>query len=180
MISESVLWHLRCGLVAVQCTVTSACAGVDVQITQDGLVIRRERYPDPIGGVRAGAGDTAGGVWRRATGWSNKSAELDCRARFRLNRRDSPKAVGARKGAPATLVHIHRPAGRADVVVSPPPQDRRPMHRVPNGMPVEVQVVQDRDIVLTELFQEEWLALNWAKAYCARLKLQGWEDSPMS
>ena len=48
----------------------------------------------------------------------------------------------------------------------------------PNGMPVEVQVVQDRDIVLTELFQEEWLALNWATAYCARLKLQGWQDSP--
>jgi hypothetical protein len=48
----------------------------------------------------------------------------------------------------------------------------------PNGMPVEVQVVQDRDIVLTELFQEEWLALNWAHAYCARLKQQGWQDSP--
>jgi hypothetical protein len=46
MISESVLWHLRCGAVAVQCTVTSACAGVDVRITQDGAMIRRERYPD--------------------------------------------------------------------------------------------------------------------------------------
>ena len=50
----------------------------------------------------------------------------------------------------------------------------------PNGMPVEVQVVQDRDVVLTELFQEEWLALNWAQAYCARLKQQGWQDSPAS
>ena len=48
----------------------------------------------------------------------------------------------------------------------------------PNGMPVEVQVVQDRELVLTELFQEEWLALNWAHAYCERLKLQGWNDSP--
>ena len=48
----------------------------------------------------------------------------------------------------------------------------------PNGMPVEVQVLQDRDVVLTELFQEEWLALNWARAYCERLKLQGWHDSP--
>jgi hypothetical protein len=47
-------------------------------------------------------------------------------------------------------------------------------------MPVEVQVVQDRDVVLTELFQEEWLALNWAQAYCARLKQQGWQDSPPS
>ena len=37
----------------------------------------------------------------------------------------------------------------------------------PNGMPVEVQVLQDRDVVLTELFQEEWLALNWARAYPA-------------
>jgi hypothetical protein len=45
-------------------------------------------------------------------------------------------------------------------------------------VPVEVQVVQDRDIVLTELFQEEWLALGWARAYCDRLKLQGWHDSP--
>jgi hypothetical protein len=48
----------------------------------------------------------------------------------------------------------------------------------PNGMPVEVQVLQDRDLVLTELFQEEWLALNWAQAYAARLKEQGWHDSP--
>ena len=35
----------------------------------------------------------------------------------------------------------------------------------PNGMPVEVQVLQDRDVVLTELFQEEWLALNWAQEH---------------
>jgi hypothetical protein len=46
MISESVLWHVQCGAVTVQCTVTSACVGVDVQITQDGTIIRRERYPD--------------------------------------------------------------------------------------------------------------------------------------
>lgn len=46
------------------------------------------------------------------------------------------------------------------------------------GMPVEVQVVQDRDVVLTELFQEEWLALNWARAYGDRLKEQGWHESP--
>jgi len=48
----------------------------------------------------------------------------------------------------------------------------------PNDIPVEIQVLQDRDVVLTELFQEEWIALNWAKAYCERLKLQGWHDSP--
>ena len=50
----------------------------------------------------------------------------------------------------------------------------------PNGMPVEVQVIQDRDVVLTELFQEEWLALNWSRAYLARLKEQGWQESPSS
>jgi hypothetical protein len=48
------------------------------------------------------------------------------------------------------------------------------------SMPVEVQVVQDRDIVLTELFQEEWLALGWARAYGDRLKQQGWHESPPS
>lgn len=47
-----------------------------------------------------------------------------------------------------------------------------------NTMPVEVQVLQDRDVVLTEMFQEEWLALNWASAYAERLKQQGWQDSP--
>jgi len=47
-------------------------------------------------------------------------------------------------------------------------------------MPVEVQVIQDRDVVLTELFQEEWLALNWSQAYLERLKEQGWRESPSS
>ena len=44
-------------------------------------------------------------------------------------------------------------------------------------MPVEVQVIQDRDVVLTELFQEEWLALNWSQAYLERLKVQGWHET---
>jgi hypothetical protein len=47
------------------------------------------------------------------------------------------------------------------------------------GKPVEVQVLQDRDIVLTELFQEEWLAENWARAYADRLRQQGWNDRPV-
>jgi hypothetical protein len=47
-----------------------------------------------------------------------------------------------------------------------------------NGLPIEVRVVQDRDVVLTELFQEEWLAVNWARAYEGRLKEQGWQDAP--
>ena len=48
----------------------------------------------------------------------------------------------------------------------------------PDVKPVEVHVLQDRDVVLTEHFQEEWLALNWAKVYADRLKQQGWQDSP--
>lgn len=48
----------------------------------------------------------------------------------------------------------------------------------PDGLPVEVRVVQDLDVVLTELFQEEWLALNWATAYEKRLREQGWHDVP--
>lgn len=46
------------------------------------------------------------------------------------------------------------------------------------GMPVEVRVVHDRDVVLTEIFQEEWMALNWARAYRERLRAQGWNDVP--
>jgi hypothetical protein len=48
----------------------------------------------------------------------------------------------------------------------------------PGAVPVEVQVVQDTDLVLTEIFQEEWIALNWAKVYADRLRTQGWYDSP--
>jgi len=47
-----------------------------------------------------------------------------------------------------------------------------------DGLPVEVRVIQDRDVVLTELFPEEWLAVNWAKAYEGRLKEQGWHEVP--
>ena len=48
----------------------------------------------------------------------------------------------------------------------------------PTHVPVEVRVVQDSDLVLTETFQEEWIALNWAKVYGERLKEQGYYDSP--
>ena len=47
-----------------------------------------------------------------------------------------------------------------------------------HGIPVEVQVVHDRDVVLTEMFQEEWMAMNWARAYKERLRAQGWNDVP--
>lgn len=46
------------------------------------------------------------------------------------------------------------------------------------GMPVEVRVLHGRDVVVTEIFQEEWMALNWARAYGERLRAQGWEDVP--
>ncbi len=48
----------------------------------------------------------------------------------------------------------------------------------PHVMPIEIQVLQDRDVVLKENFAEEWLALNWAKAYGDRLKDQGWREMP--
>ena len=43
-------------------------------------------------------------------------------------------------------------------------------------MPIEIRVLQDRDVVLTELFPEEWLAMDWARVYAERLKAQGWRD----
>ncbi len=48
----------------------------------------------------------------------------------------------------------------------------------PEAMPIEILVLQDRDIVLREIFPEEWLALSWAKAYGERLRQQGWQESP--
>ena len=43
---------------------------------------------------------------------------------------------------------------------------------------VEVHVLQERDLVLKELFPTESAALGWADEYRERLKLQGWRDSP--
>jgi hypothetical protein len=47
-----------------------------------------------------------------------------------------------------------------------------------NVVPVEIQVLQGGDLVITELFAEEWLAINWARVYADRLKQQGWFESP--
>ena len=47
-----------------------------------------------------------------------------------------------------------------------------------SGMPVEVQVVHGGDVIVTEMFQEEWMAMNWAHAYRERLRAQGWNDVP--
>lgn len=49
---------------------------------------------------------------------------------------------------------------------------------MPRGIPVEVHVVHGPDVVLSEIFQEEWMALKWAHAYGDRLRAQGWDDVP--
>ena len=43
---------------------------------------------------------------------------------------------------------------------------------------VEVQVLQERDLVLKEVFPNEPAAMTWADEYRGRLKKQGWNDSP--
>jgi len=43
---------------------------------------------------------------------------------------------------------------------------------------VEVHVLQERDLVLKELFPNESSAVLWAAEYRARLEQQGWHDSP--
>lgn len=49
---------------------------------------------------------------------------------------------------------------------------------VAHGVPVEVRILHDRDVVVTQVFQEEWMALNWARAYRERLRARGWGDVP--
>ena len=44
--------------------------------------------------------------------------------------------------------------------------------------PVEVRVMHGGDLVITEVFQEEWMALDWARLYADRLRAQGWFDVP--
>lgn len=45
-------------------------------------------------------------------------------------------------------------------------------------LPVEVKVLQDRDVVLSEVFPEEALAFRWATVFGDRLKRQGWREAP--
>jgi hypothetical protein len=42
--------------------------------------------------------------------------------------------------------------------------------------PIEVRVLQDQDLVLTEAFPDETAALVWAREYATRLRDQGWRD----
>ena len=46
------------------------------------------------------------------------------------------------------------------------------------AVPVEVQVFHGPEVIVSEVFQEEWMALKWARAYRERLKAQGWDDVP--
>ena len=48
------------------------------------------------------------------------------------------------------------------------------------GVPVEVHIVHDGDVVVMQVFQEEWMALNWARAYRDGLHGHGWHDVPVS
>jgi hypothetical protein len=48
------------------------------------------------------------------------------------------------------------------------------------GMPVEVRVIHDGDVIVTEIFQAEWMALDWARVYGERLRAQGWQDVPQA
>ena len=45
-------------------------------------------------------------------------------------------------------------------------------------LPIEVRVLQDQDVVLSELFPEANLAIRWADVYGERLKQQGWVEAP--
>ena len=45
-------------------------------------------------------------------------------------------------------------------------------------MPVEVRIVQDRDLVLKEIFPAESFATAWADEYSQRLQQNGWRPPP--
>jgi hypothetical protein len=42
------------------------------------------------------------------------------------------------------------------------------------GMPIEVHIVQDRDVVVKEIFPAEAFATAWADEYSRRLQQHGW------
>ena len=47
-----------------------------------------------------------------------------------------------------------------------------------SGVPVEVHIVQDRDLVLKEIFPAENFATAWAAEYGQRLRSHGWRPHP--
>ena len=46
------------------------------------------------------------------------------------------------------------------------------------GVPIEVHIVQDRDVVLKEIFPSETFATAWADEYRQRLQQHGWRLNP--
>lgn len=108
--------------------------------------------------------------------WSAGKLSLTQVRQFRLISGISQKAPGARKANPVSSYNIE-PGARILWCLRRRKSDVRCVI-YPQAMPVEVQVVQDRDVVLTERFQEEWVAVSWAGAYSERLRQQGWFDSP--
>jgi hypothetical protein len=46
MITETVFWSGRRGTCTVRCAAVAGCGGVDVQVIEDNVTIRRERYAD--------------------------------------------------------------------------------------------------------------------------------------
>ncbi len=48
----------------------------------------------------------------------------------------------------------------------------------PQAMPIQVLVLQDRDVVITQTFPEEKFAISWADVYGEALRQQGWHDEP--
>lgn len=101
-------------------------------------------------------------------------AGLDATAHFRLNLRNPQESWRGERARRHVSTYTVQPGARVLWCLRRRVSDVRCVI-YPTGMPVEVQVIQDRDVVLTELFQEEWLALNWAQAYAERLKQQGWQ-----
>jgi hypothetical protein len=47
-----------------------------------------------------------------------------------------------------------------------------------DGLPIEVVILQDRDVLMRETFPEERLAIGWSELYGERLKQQGWQEAP--
>ena len=45
-------------------------------------------------------------------------------------------------------------------------------------IPIEVQILQDRDVILREIFPEERLAIAWGQLYGERLRQHGWQEAP--
>jgi hypothetical protein len=46
------------------------------------------------------------------------------------------------------------------------------------GVPIEVRIVQDRDVVVKEIFPTEAFATAWADEYSRQLQDHGWRPLP--